>query len=210
MITFKNDHACLSNFWPVTVTVNGILFPSVEHAFQACKTFDLEWKEKIRTASTPGKAKRLGRAALLRIDWDDIKIDVMEGLVRQKLTALPDIQELLLETGSEVIAELNDWGDTFWGMTVDDDWVLTGRNELGKIWMKLRGELQGKNAKIVYIASVIYQGQMLLTGVNSTYELAKQSASNVASVLPDGVVKVHRVELDAEAFPTEMTEEDPS
>ena len=37
---FNGDYIFLSNFYPVEVEYNGILYPSVEHAYQAQKTLN--------------------------------------------------------------------------------------------------------------------------------------------------------------------------
>lgn len=61
----------------------------------------------------------------------------MEEIVRAKLVQHPYIQQVLLNTGSKTIVEMNNT-DAFWGWGDNH----RGRNELGKIWMKLRSELQ--------------------------------------------------------------------
>jgi len=54
---FKGDYRFLSNFYAASVYLDGILYPSVEHAFQAAKTEKRQWREKILLASSPGIAK---------------------------------------------------------------------------------------------------------------------------------------------------------
>lgn len=44
---------------------------------------------------------------------------------------------MLLKTGDEELVEGNTWGDTFWGVCKGK-----GRNELGKILMKVREEFR--------------------------------------------------------------------
>ena len=58
----------------------------MEHAFQAAKTFDRTEKQSVGQAATPGLAKRLGRKVRLRPDWEQVKIGIMEELVRLKFT----------------------------------------------------------------------------------------------------------------------------
>jgi len=59
--SFDGEFAFLSNFYSSPVIYDGKKWPTVEHAFQAQKTLDEREQELIRTAKTPGKAKRLGR-----------------------------------------------------------------------------------------------------------------------------------------------------
>ena len=60
---FKGDYNFLSNFYDSIIVIDGLEYRTVEHAFQAAKTDDPEWKENIRNARTPGESKRLGRKA---------------------------------------------------------------------------------------------------------------------------------------------------
>ena len=67
----------------------------------------------------------------------------MEEIVAAKFTQHPDLAEKLLETGSMILIEGNDWGDTYWGAATSTE---QGENHLGKILMKIRGKLrEGKN-----------------------------------------------------------------
>lgn len=135
---FRGDYSFLSNFFPEKITVSGKEYPTVEHYFQAMKTKDPLEREKIRTAETPGKAKRLGRTVKLRPDWHEIKLKVMEQALRKKF-ADPELKALLKETGSQELIEGNEWGDKFWGCVQEEE-VWVGENNLGKLLMKIRDE----------------------------------------------------------------------
>jgi len=138
---FQGGHRFLSNFWPAEVTFGAKKYPSVEHAYQAAKTTDEAARERIRTAATAADAKRLGKSVSMRKDWNELKIRTMEGLVRQKFQD-PALRAKLLATGEAELQEGNRWNDKFWGVDLRTG---EGRNELGKILMKVRAELsQGK------------------------------------------------------------------
>jgi len=77
ILEFEGTYRFLSNFWPVKVELDGLEYPSVEHAFQAAKTLDAREREKIRLAKSPADAKKLGRAVTLREGWEEMKIKVM-------------------------------------------------------------------------------------------------------------------------------------
>jgi ribA/ribD-fused uncharacterized protein len=110
---------------------------------------DLEVRAEIQAAGTPGRAKRMGRKAPLREDWEEIRVSVMTDLVRQKFS-LPGLQRRLLATGDQEIVEGNTWGDVFWGVCRGK-----GQNQMGKILMKIREELeQERNEDEVSIVSV--------------------------------------------------------
>jgi predicted NAD-dependent protein-ADP-ribosyltransferase YbiA (DUF1768 family) len=61
----------------------------------------------------------------------------MEEIIRAKLSQHYYVQQQLLESGDSKIIEDSPKG-SFWGWGPDRQ----GRNELGKIWMKLRNELR--------------------------------------------------------------------
>lgn len=87
ILRFTGEHAFLSNFAPSGVWMGGLCFDTVEAAFQAVKTKDLGARMEIMKAPTPSEAKRLGRAVVLREDWEDVKLAVMRCLVTQKVSA---------------------------------------------------------------------------------------------------------------------------
>lgn len=137
MITrFRDNYRFLSNFWLVDIELDGIIYPSVEHAYQASKTLDKKQREKLLDM-TAGQAKRYGRKVSIRPDWETIKLKVMEDLVRQKFTISGYLKTMLLETGNEELIEGNPWRDTFWGVCNG-----IGNNHLGKIIMNIREELR--------------------------------------------------------------------
>jgi hypothetical protein len=138
---FRGKYRFLSNFWPAEVTFDGEEYESTEHAYQAAKTLDLELRKKFRAtedspAPTAGETKKMARKITVRSDWEQVKLGIMEDLVRQKFQH-EDLKAQLLVTGEEELIEGNTWGDVFWGRC---DGV--GENHLGRILMKIRTELR--------------------------------------------------------------------
>jgi ribA/ribD-fused uncharacterized protein len=131
----------MSNFYEAPVRFQGITWPSVEHAYQAMKTDSWRERDNIGLAASPSLAKKIGRGVRVREDWDNIKIDVMNALVRAKFSQNAELRQLLVGTEDEIM-EGNTWGDTFWGVMLPTG---GGRNELGKILMKVREELRWYN-----------------------------------------------------------------
>ena len=139
---FDGKFAFLSNFYPSPMTVDGIIFPTVEHLFQAAKTVSLVEREKIAAAATPGQAKRLGRNVILCDNWEEIKDDVMLNALRLKFAILP-LREKLLATGNEELVEGNTWHDNTWGnCSCDRCKKIEGQNKLGKLLMQVREEIR--------------------------------------------------------------------
>jgi len=134
---FQGPYRYLSNFWPAEVEFDGIRYPTVEHAYQSAKSLNPNDRRRIAALPTPADAKREGRALTLRADWEQVKFDVMEQCVRYKFTHHPDLADQLLATGDAILEEGNTWNDRVWGV-----YQGQGENHLGKILMKVRGELR--------------------------------------------------------------------
>ena len=130
---FDGEFAFLSNFFPSVIKYEGITYPTVEHAFQAAKSFDPTDRLLIACAETPGKAKKMGRNVNLRADWDEVKYNVMFELVLQKFKYNPVLALKLLDTGDATLIEGNWWGDKIWGVCNGE-----GTNWLGQILMDVR------------------------------------------------------------------------
>lgn len=128
---FSGRYAFLSNFY---VERDGL---TLEHRYQAAKTRSTEEKAWVMDSPTPGIAKYRGRKVHMQADWDAIKLEVMELLVRSKFENDPGLARKLLETGDAELIEGNTWGDTFWGVCNG-----RGQNHLGKILMKVREGLR--------------------------------------------------------------------
>lgn len=140
---FFNEFRFLSNFWYSEVVVDGVVYPTVEHAYQAAKFTDIEERTLVAEARTPGKAKRVSyKMKSFRTDWDEVKVDIMKVLVRQKFTRHDDLSVQLMLTHPHELEETNTWGDVFWGVC---DGV--GENQLGKILMDIREELMQRKVK---------------------------------------------------------------
>lgn len=129
------------NFSSFKVEWNGYLFASVEEAYQAASFMgiDEELVEKIKKSHSADEAQRIAYANRdkRREDWDDVKISIMEELLRLKIEQNPYVKKKLLQTGDYMIVE-DSPKDDFWGWGPNRN----GQNNLGKLWMKLREELK--------------------------------------------------------------------
>jgi ribA/ribD-fused uncharacterized protein len=135
---FDGEYRFLSNFYYPSVVKDdmGLEYTSVEAAYQAAKTLDYAKREPF-TCMSPNQAKKVGRTLQpLRPDWEEVKIEVMRGFLKQKFSD-PELKQKLLDTGSRELIEGNWWGDRFWGVCKGK-----GKNWLGKLLMELRNELR--------------------------------------------------------------------
>ncbi len=116
-------------------------WPSVEHYYQAMKFESGADQEKVRLASHPRKARKLGRSRFrkLRRDWPEVKRVYMTRAVYTKCKTYPDIAEKLLATGDKQLVESSQY-DYFWGCGRD----RRGDNHYGRILMNVREKLRGE------------------------------------------------------------------
>jgi ribA/ribD-fused uncharacterized protein len=133
---FFGQFRFLSNFFILDegVGLGELIFPSVEHAYQAAK-----WPVHLRSQFveiTSGQAKKLGKAApqLNVKTWNKNKVELMRNLVYQKFEKNIKLRKMLMETDGYTLDERNNWGDVFWGMNEKGE----GENQLGKILMVVR------------------------------------------------------------------------
>lgn len=135
--SFTGQYRFLSNFYPCTVTLDGVEYPSTEHAYQAAKT-EYPALRVIFETGTSANAKKLGRRLKIRPDWEEIKLGVMDDLLRQKFAPGTELHNKLLKTQGEKLCEGNYWHDLVWGCCTCKEHKGAGRNELGKLLMKIR------------------------------------------------------------------------
>ena len=140
---YEREFYCFSNFSSFQVEWGGRVWQTSEHAYQASHFFETapELVEQIFQANSAHEAYKLAKANTDRApeNWDEKKVAIMEDIIRHKLEQNPYILHKLRQTGGLLIVE-DSPKDDFWGWGPEKD----GRNELGKIWMKLRDELVTK------------------------------------------------------------------
>jgi ribA/ribD-fused uncharacterized protein len=139
ILTFRGPTRWLSNFHLSPVKIDGILYPSVEHAYMAQKCADPNWKNKCQDSTVPpAEIKKLSYGVSLIPGWDEIRLSTMKKCLQSKFSISP-LKERLLETGDVLLQEGNTWGDKFWGI---DQVTGEGENHLGKLLMEVREELR--------------------------------------------------------------------
>ncbi len=129
------------NFSAFAVELWGNVFTTAEHAYQ-WKKFDFSHSltaELILNARSARDTKVIAdkHKDEISLTWDEGKMFFMEEILRAKLTQHEKVQALLLETVGKDIIE-NSPTDSFWGIGEEGK----GENHLGKLWMKLRSELE--------------------------------------------------------------------
>ncbi len=135
----SDPYGYFSNFSPHPIQLDGRLWPTSEHYFQAQKFRDEDLQEQIRQTASPTIAARLGRdrSKPLRRDWEAVKDGVMRRAVRAKFTQHDSLRRKLLATGDATLVEHTE-RDAYWGDGGDG----SGKNMLGRILMDVREELR--------------------------------------------------------------------
>ena len=86
----------LSNFAAFPVEIDGKVWPTTEHYFQAQKFPGTECEEAIRCTASPMIAARMGRSRKypLRPDWEQVKDDIMYRAVLAKFTQHRELRRI--------------------------------------------------------------------------------------------------------------------
>lgn len=135
---FQGEYRWLSNFAPVTIELEGLKYPSVEHAYMSAKCDDNGWKKFCQDKNNnAGKVKRASKNVKLVGNWEDLKVEVMQLCIEQKFEQEP-YRSKLIATGTQHIQEGNRWNDKFWGVCLKTG---QGKNTLGKLIMEVRENL---------------------------------------------------------------------
>ena len=133
----KDPFGCFSNYDKTAFTYKGRLWKSVEHAYQAQKTLDLEEYELVFNAARPNDARNLGQKVTMRKDFDNIKYNIMYECCLAKFSQNENLKEILLSTENHELVEDSPI-DYFWGCGANN----TGLNNLGKVLMEVRTDLK--------------------------------------------------------------------
>jgi ribA/ribD-fused uncharacterized protein len=148
----------LSNFHAAVIQLDGETWPTVEHYYQAQKSPDPHYRQAIREASTPGKAKRLAAQPTAprrvsqqswfrrngqqpRPDWHQAKLEIMRRAVLAKFTQNLDLAALLQATGTAELIE-DSPSEPYWGTGPDGH----GENWAGRVLMEVRAALRDGKA----------------------------------------------------------------
>lgn len=146
--SFTGEYAFLSNFYVAPFIIKDLEYQTVEHYFQAMKSKIPRYCEMIRLASTPGKAKALGRVRkweglyVMRSDWPSVAEKYMLSGVRAKFQQNEELKTKLMDLYGYSLTEGNHWHDNIWGACTCPSCADKPKlNKLGKILMRVRDEI---------------------------------------------------------------------
>ena len=150
MINFYNredPYYEFTNFHPCLVRIDGELWPTTEHYFQAQKFVGTPYVDTIRHLSRPRDAFQLSRDPTVsrwrRSDWEAVKENIMLKALRAKFSDQQlRLRSMLLGTGNRKLVEHTS-NDSYWG----DGGNGSGSNRLGHLLMQVRSELRGSGPR---------------------------------------------------------------
>ncbi|CAF2646036.1 unnamed protein product [Rotaria sp. Silwood2] len=129
-----------SNFYSAPIELDGHIWPTTEHYFQAQKYIadETHFKNVLKLA-TPREAFNYVRTykSAVRSDWANVKDDIMFKACLAKFEQHPQLKQLLLSTEDRTLVE-HTTNDSYWGDGGDG----SGRNQLGITLMKVRDHLK--------------------------------------------------------------------
>lgn len=121
-----------------------VMYPTVEHRFQAMKATTDADHDAVMLNETPGDAKAAGRGIQLRPDWGETHGSVCWLVMVEALLARTiqheAVGKALLASGDRWIYE-DSPTDNIWGWRRDEDY--SGTNLLGLAWMHVRSIHRG-------------------------------------------------------------------
>jgi hypothetical protein len=129
-----------TNFYEnAPIIINGLLFKTAEHYYQWQKFNDPIIRQRIVNAPTARMSSDIARnnKYLIMPDFNKNKNEAMLKALRAKFSQHPDLGQELVQTGNRQLIEHSMYDD-YWADGGDGG----GLNNLGKLLMKVRQELQ--------------------------------------------------------------------
>ena len=142
----SNPYYEFTNFYAPQggITIDGKIWPTTEHYYQAMKFNDPQLQEAVRKLPTPRDAFNFTKTPQnklnVRSDWPLVNLDVMRKAVFAKFSNNSALKQLLLSTRNAVLIEDAGPNDNFYGAGGD----CNGENWLGQILMETRQQLGGE------------------------------------------------------------------
>lgn len=145
-ITFNSSNRntyVLSNFYPCTLTYNGVNFHSSEQLyFYLCTSAKPDIQRLVMQQPNALAVKKLH----LTIDdknpdWVQARNQIMRTALRTKYEQCKEYRDFLTSTGEKDLLEYAYWWDLYWGTsTTKSSSYYVGINALGRLHMELRNK----------------------------------------------------------------------
>ena len=147
--------------------VNSIQILTSEALYQACRFPHLPAIQQeiiIQKSPMAAKMKSKPHRGKMRMDWDQVNVNIMRWCLKVKLAQNWDsFSALLLETEGRSIVEQSR-KDAFWGAKPIDDNTLVGMNVLGQLLMELRESIKTVEKEKLLLVDPLAIPDFLLDG----------------------------------------------
>lgn len=143
----EKPYGAFSNLYRREIVFEGETFATSEHAYQAGKARKPEVRAWLMSAPSPSLLAMAAHGLYywdVTPGWSKLKFDRMRAVLRAKFDQHPDLQTLLLSTGSARLVEsatVDNEVNRLWGEVNGQ-----GRNMLGEMLMELRETLRSERA----------------------------------------------------------------
>ena len=145
MYPLEKFYIYFSPYTAHALEIDGVVFPTVEHAYQCQRYTDSKIIEEIRNAYSPVLAWEISskykHGQISQFKSEEYKLEIMKKLMRIKAEQHKDVRQALIDSGDlKIIKHIVTYppGDGFW----DDGEDGAGLNHMGRMWMEIREELK--------------------------------------------------------------------
>jgi predicted NAD-dependent protein-ADP-ribosyltransferase YbiA (DUF1768 family)/pSer/pThr/pTyr-binding forkhead associated (FHA) protein len=138
---FEFEYSFLDNDFECPVQFQGVLYPSLTHAYHAARTDSESMRRRIANCYDFDDLCKLASAMEERKDLQMARLKIMEQLLRDKFLRNRSLRENLLRTGSAEIVKTypdeSNPSNAYWGVIHN-----RGSNKLGKLLMEIRRNIE--------------------------------------------------------------------
>jgi len=142
----ERPYGAFSNLYRIPVELDGEVYPTAEHAYQAGKPRKPEVRKWLMSAPSPALLAMAAHGLYywdVMPGWSTTKFDRMRRVLRAKFAQHEDLKALLLDTGNARLVEaatVDSEVNRLWGEVNG-----LGKNMLGMLLMELREQLRGED-----------------------------------------------------------------
>ncbi|MCF7865342.1 MAG: NADAR family protein [Candidatus Pacebacteria bacterium] len=143
MLPLEIFYTYFSPYTGHALEIDGVIFPTLEHAYQCKRYTDINIIEEIRGATSAVKAWEIStkykHLQIPEFKSEEYKLKIMKELMEMKVAQHEDVRKALLDSGDLKIVKhivSGPPGDGFW----DDGEHGEGLNHMGRMWMEIREE----------------------------------------------------------------------
>ncbi len=139
----ERPYGSFSNLFKRPIELDGVTYPTSEHAYQAGKARKPGVRDWLMSAPSPALLAMAAHGLYywdISPGWSTTKFDRMRRVLLAKFTQHADLKELLLGTGDAVLIEtatVDNEVNRLWGEVNG-----VGRNMLGTLLMEVRAQLR--------------------------------------------------------------------